>query len=75
MRRVYTGKKKGANVEDRIPPYDTIRLGMTQDVRGAEWKVSIAKRLHKETTAKNPGIAERVQMGHPNYVSNLMNKA
>jgi hypothetical protein len=37
--------------------------------------VRIAKRLRKETTAKNPWIAERLQMGHPNYVSNLVNKA
>jgi len=42
--------------------------------KGAEWKVTIAKRLRKETTAKNPWIAERLQMGHPNYVSNLVNK-
>jgi hypothetical protein len=33
--------------------------------KGAEWKVQIAKRLRKETTAKNLWIAERLQMGHP----------
>lgn len=43
--------------------------------KGADWKVSIAKRLRKETTAKNPWIAQRLHMGHPNYVSNLVNKA
>lgn len=42
--------------------------------KGANWKVQIAKRLRKETTAKNPWIAERLHMGHPNYVSNLVNK-
>ncbi len=47
---------------------------ITQSAKGAEWKVSIAKRLRKETTAKNPWITERLQMGHPNYVSNLINK-
>jgi len=26
-----------------------------------------------ETTAKNPWIAARLHMGHPNYVSNLVN--
>jgi REP element-mobilizing transposase RayT len=41
--------------------------------KGADWKVTIAKRLRKETTAKNPWIAERLHMGHPNYVSNLVN--
>ena len=38
------------------------------------WKVAIAKRLRKETTAKNPWIGERLNMGHPNYVSNPVNK-
>jgi REP element-mobilizing transposase RayT len=42
--------------------------------KGAEWKVQIAKRLRKETTAKNLWITERLQMGHPNYGSNLVNK-
>ena len=41
--------------------------------KGADWKVRIAKRLRKETTAKNPWIAKRLGMGHPNYVSNLVN--
>ncbi len=42
--------------------------------KGAEWKVEIARRLRKETTAKNPWIAERLKMGHPNYVSNLVKR-
>ncbi|MGF1531184.1 MAG: hypothetical protein ACFCU4_07460 [Puniceicoccaceae bacterium] len=41
--------------------------------QGADWKVRIAKRLRKETTAKNPWIAKRLAMRHPNYVSNLVN--
>jgi hypothetical protein len=36
---------------------------------------SIAKRLRKESTAKNPWIAKRLRMGHPNYVSNLVNQS
>tara|TARA_B110000977_G_scaffold177959_1_gene235038 strand:+ start:58 stop:291 length:234 start_codon:yes stop_codon:yes gene_type:complete len=48
---------------------------IAQDPTGADWKVRIAKRLRKETTAKNTWIAERLKMGHPNYVSNLVNKA
>ncbi len=42
--------------------------------KGAGWKVMIAKRLRRETTATNPWIAGRLQMGHPNYVSNLVHK-
>jgi REP element-mobilizing transposase RayT len=42
--------------------------------KGAAWKVEIARRLRRETTAGNPWIAERLKMGHPNYVSNLVNR-
>jgi putative transposase len=42
--------------------------------KGAGWKVEIARRLRKETTANNPWIAARLKMGHPNYVSNLVNR-
>ena len=48
---------------------------IAQDPKGADWKVRIAKRLRKETTGNNLWIAERLQMGHPNYVSNRVNKA
>jgi REP element-mobilizing transposase RayT len=48
---------------------------VTSAPKGAGWKIAIAKRLRKETTAKNPWIAKRLHMGHPNYVSNLVNKA
>jgi len=40
--------------------------------KGASWKVSIARKLRNETTAGNPWIANRLKMGHPNYVSNLI---
>ena len=42
------------------------------ELKGALWKVKIAKRLRKETTAPNPWIAKRLHMGHPNRVSNLV---
>ena len=40
--------------------------------KAAPWKVAIAKKLRRETTAPNPWIARRLQMGSPNYVSNLI---
>jgi len=43
------------------------------DRKGAHWKVEIARRLRKETTASNPWIAQRLNMGHPSRVSNLIN--
>ena len=42
------------------------------DGKSAPWKVAIAKRLRRETTAGNPWIAKRLRMGSPNYVSNLI---
>ena len=37
--------------------------------KGVSWKVKIAQRLRRETTAPNPWIAKRLNMGHPNRVS------
>jgi len=64
---------------ERIVQAEFKRLKIKQSAittapKGADWKVRIAKRLRKETTANNPWIAERLRMGHPNYVSNLINK-
>lgn len=42
------------------------------DGKSAPWKVAIAKRLRRETTAGNLWIAKRLRMGSPNYVSNLI---
>ena len=47
---------------------------IAEEPKGASWKVEIARRLRKETTASNPWIAERLNMGHPNHVSFLINR-
>jgi hypothetical protein len=47
---------------------------VSSDQKAADWKVAIAKRLRRDTTAGNPWIAKRLQMGSPNYVSNLINQ-
>ena len=36
---------------------------VASSAKGAEWEVEIAKRLRKETTAKNPWIASRLKNG------------
>lgn len=51
--------KKGADDIDSAP-------------KGAGWKIEIARLLRKQTTAKNPWIAQRLNMGHPSRVSNLI---
>ena len=41
------------------------------DAKGAEWKNEIALLLRAQTTASNPWIAGRPNMGHPSRISNL----
>ena len=48
---------------------------IAKSIKGAPWKVEIATKLKTDTTVGNPWIAERLNMGHPNYVSNLANAA
>jgi putative transposase len=50
------------------------RLGKTEEdvrcsLKGASWKIEIATRLRKTTTASNPWIAQRLCMGHPTRIS------
>jgi len=40
--------------------------------KGVDWKVAIARVLRRETTAPNPWIAERLCMGHPSRVCNMI---
>jgi len=47
---------------------------LADEHKGAAWKVEIAKRLRRETTAGNGWIAERLAMGHRNHVSLLVNR-
>jgi putative transposase len=44
------------------------------DLKGAVWKITIAKTLRKHTTASNVWLAQRLHMGHPNRVSNAINQ-
>jgi len=55
-------------------------LGKTEDDlkaerKGADWKVNIAKALRAKTTAGNPWIAKRLNMGHPSRVTNLIRES
>jgi REP element-mobilizing transposase RayT len=42
------------------------------DAKGAEWKTEIALLLRTQSTASNPWIAERLNMGHPSRITNLL---
>jgi putative transposase len=43
--------------------------------KGAEWKVKIAITLRKETTASNTWIAQRLSMGHPSRITNIIRQS
>ncbi len=47
---------------------------LAQDLKGAAWKIGIAKLLRKKTPANNVWIARRLHMGHPNRVSRAVNR-
>ncbi len=47
---------------------------LAQDLKGAPWKIEIAKLLRKQTPANNVWIARRLHMGHPNRVSSAVNR-
>ena len=42
--------------------------------KGAVWKAEIARTLRAQTTAENPWISQRLNMGHPSRVTNLIRK-
>lgn len=45
---------------------------LRMDRKSAEWKRSIAVCLRKTTSASNPWIAQRLNTGHPSYISKWM---
>ncbi len=49
-------------------------VDMAQDLKGAAWKIEIAKLLRQQTPANNVWIARRLHMGHPNRVSSAVNR-
>ena len=42
------------------------------DAKAIEWKVEVAKVLRRQTTAQNAWVAERLNMGHPSRITNLL---
>ena len=44
-----------------------------EDKKSAHWKIVLARELRKQTSATNPWIAHRLNMGHPSNVSRHIN--
>jgi hypothetical protein len=59
-------------VEQALVAAGKTEADLQSDKKGAAWKVEIARRLRSQTTAGNPRIAERLNMGHPSGVTNLI---
>lgn len=61
-------------VEKAIAAAGKTEADLQADRKGAPWKAKIARELRIRTTARNPWIAERLNMGHPSRVTNLIRK-
>ena len=46
---------------------------IVKDKKSAHWKIVLARELRKQTSATNPWIAHRLNMGHPSNVSRHIN--
>ena len=44
-----------------------------KDKKSATWKITLARELRKQTSATNPWIAQRLNMGDPSNVSRQVN--
>ena len=47
---------------------------LVKDLKGAVWKIEIARVLRQQTPANNVWIARRLHMGHPNRVSTVIGR-
>lgn len=59
-------------VKSRLLAIGRTEEDLKYDKKGALWKAEIAKQLRIQTTAGNPWIARRLNMGHPSRVTNLI---
>jgi putative transposase len=55
-----------------LKKHKKLQSDIEADAKGAEWKNEIALLLRTQTTASNPWIAERLNMGHPSRISTLI---
>jgi len=55
-----------------LKKYQKNKSDIARDKKSEIWKIQIAKILRRESTATNPWIARRLNMGHPTRVSSLV---
>ena len=51
------------------------QMHIDQDKKSASWKIAVARELRKQTSATNPWIANRLNMGDPSNVSRFVNQS
>lgn len=61
-------------VEEALVAAGRSEADLRAEPKGARWKAEIARMLRAQTTAGNPWIAQRLHMGHPSRVTNLIRK-
>ena len=59
-------------VEEALASAGKTEADVRSEPKGASWKAKIARDLRSRTTAGNPWIAQRLNMGHPSRVTNLI---
>ena len=59
-------------VENALGAANKSETDLQTEPKGAPWKAAIARMLRTQTTAGNPWIAKRLNMGHPSRVTNLI---
>ena len=65
----------GARVEKALSALGKTEVDLLNDPKGAPWKVAIARELRSSTLAGNPWIADRLHMGHPSRITNLIRES
>ena len=60
-------------VEGWLRKHGKTQKHIDEDKKSANWKILLARELRKQTSATNPWIAQRLNMGHPSNVSHQIN--
>ena len=61
-------------VEGWLRNHGKTQIDIDEDKKSANWKILLARELRKQTSATNPWIAQRLNMGHPSNVSRQINE-
>ncbi len=72
--RILNEEKWELLVSEALQELGKSEKNIQEDRKGAEWKGQIARILRRKTSATNPWISQRLNMGHPTCVSSLIHQ-